>query len=96
MLGRLEGFQRLIARRLMGCAPVYLRRYEQWEYPPMGDAMEEAGLFIIEEYTKRRRNNIAEFVATRSIYAVCHELESGGGGGDHQKWGSQLDNALWP
>ena len=94
IMGRLEGFHRLIARRLAGRAPVYLRREEQREYPPLGEAMEQAGLFSIEEYIDRRRNSVAEYVATRPIYAVCRELESRGIGGDHQNWWSQLDNAL--
>jgi hypothetical protein len=60
----------------------------------MGDAIEEAGLFTIEEYINWRRNSIAEFVATQPIYAVCRELEIRGIGGDHQNWWSQLDNDL--
>jgi hypothetical protein len=47
MLGKLEGFHRQIARWLMGRAPVYLRSEGTWQYQPLGNAMEEAGLYSI-------------------------------------------------
>jgi hypothetical protein len=89
MLSKLEGCHQQIARRLMGRAPVYLRREGQWQYSPIGDAMEEAGLFSIEEYITRHRNRIAVFVATRPLIAVCKEMESLGISGNHQFWWNQ-------
>jgi hypothetical protein len=86
MLSKLEGFHQQIARRLMGRAPVYLRREGQWQYSPLGDAKEEAGLFSIDEYITRRRNRIAEFVATRPLVVVCKEMESLGISGNYQFW----------
>jgi hypothetical protein len=89
MLSKLEGFHRQIARRLTGRAPVYLRQEGQWQYSPLGDAMEEAGLFSIDKYIMRRRNRIAECVATRPLIVVCKEIESLGIGGNHQFWWNQ-------
>jgi hypothetical protein len=86
----MEGFHQQIAHRLNGRAPVYLRREGTWEYSPLGEAMEEAGLVSIDEYVTQRRNTIADFVATRPIYAVCCELEGRALGGDHHMWWSQL------
>jgi hypothetical protein len=58
MLSKLKAFNKQIAKRLTGRAPVYLRRDEQWEYSSLGDAMEEAGLFPISEYIARRKTII--------------------------------------
>jgi hypothetical protein len=78
MLVKLEGFHRQIARRLMGRAPVYLRSEGTWQYQPLGNAMEEAGLFSMNEFIARRRNKLVEYVATRSIYTICRETERRG------------------
>jgi hypothetical protein len=51
--------------------------------------MEEAGLFSIDEYITRRRNWIAEFVATHPLLAVCKGMESLGISGNHQLWWNQ-------
>jgi hypothetical protein len=59
----LEGFHRQIARRITGQAPVYLRREGQWSYPPIGNALEEEGMFTIVEYISRRRNRLVDFMA---------------------------------
>jgi hypothetical protein len=52
-LARLEAFHRRIVKRLTGRDVVYLRREKQWEYSPLGNTMEEAGLLSIEEYIAR-------------------------------------------
>jgi hypothetical protein len=70
MLSKLEGFHKQIARRLTGRTPVYHRREDEWQYLPLGNALEEDGMFPIDEYIIRRRNKIAEFVATRPLYAI--------------------------
>jgi hypothetical protein len=89
IISKLEGFHRQIARPLTGRAPVYLRREGQWQYSPLGDAMEEAGLFSIDEYITRRRNRISECVETRPLIAVCKEMESLGISSNHQFWWNQ-------
>jgi hypothetical protein len=90
MLSKLEGFHKQIARRLTGLTYVYHRREDECQYLPLGNALKKAGLFPIDDYTTRRRNKIAEFVATRPLYAICRELNSIGLGDNHQFWWDQL------
>jgi hypothetical protein len=89
MLGKLEGFHQHIARRLTGRTPVYLRSEGTWQYQPLGNAMEEAGLFFMNEYITRRRNNLVDYVATRSIYTMCCETERRGLNRVHKYWWNQ-------
>jgi hypothetical protein len=49
ILSKLEGFHKQIARRLTGRTPVYHRREDEWQYLLLGNALEEAGLFPIDE-----------------------------------------------
>jgi hypothetical protein len=86
MMGKLEGFHQQIARRLMGRAPVYLRSEGTWQYQPLGNAMEEASLFSMDEYITRRINKMVDYVATRSIYTMCLETEMRGLNRGHQYW----------
>jgi hypothetical protein len=89
MLGKLEGFHRQIARRLTGRSPVYLRSEGTWQYQPLGNAMEEAGLYSMNEYITRRINKLVDYVATRSIYTMCRETERRGLNRGHQYWWNQ-------
>jgi hypothetical protein len=86
MLSKVEVFHKQIARRLTGRTPVYHRHEDEWQYLPLGNALEEAGLLPIDEYITRRRNKIPEFVATRPLYDICCELNSIGLGDNHQFW----------
>jgi hypothetical protein len=86
----LEGFHKQIARRLTGRTPVYHRREDEWQYLPLGNALEEAGLFPINKYITRRREKIVEVVATRPLYKICRELNSIGLGDNRQFWWDQL------
>jgi hypothetical protein len=83
-LGKIEGFHQQIARQFMGRVPVYLRSEGTWQYQPLGNAIEEAGLFSMDEYITRRRNKMVYYVATRSIYTMCHETERRGLNRGHQ------------
>jgi hypothetical protein len=94
MLGKLEGFHRPIARRLTGRAHVYLRSEGTWQYQPLGNAMEEAGLYSMDEFITRRRKKMVDYVATRSIYNMCHETERRGLNRGHQYWWNQ--DGLYP
>jgi hypothetical protein len=76
MLSKLEGFHKQIASWLTGRTPVYHRREDEWQYLPLGNALEEAGMLPMDEYITLRRNKIAEFVAMRPLYAICRELNS--------------------
>jgi hypothetical protein len=90
LLSKLEGFHTHIARRLTGRTPVYNRREYEWQYLPLGNALEEASLFPIDEYITRRRNKIAEFVATRPLHDICCKLNLIGLGDHNQFWWDQL------
>ena len=46
-----------------------------WYYPPIGKALEDAGLFSIAEYIARRQRTVAEYVATRPIFDLVMEEE---------------------
>jgi hypothetical protein len=70
MLSKLEGYHKESSCRLTGRTPVYHRWKDEWQYLPLGNALEEAGLFPIDEYITRRRNRIAECVAMRP--PVCY------------------------
>ena len=64
------GFRHRVARRL-------LRRQPQrgldgtWEYPPLEEAMAEAGMQEVNTYVARRKNNVAQLIATRPIVDLC-------------------------
>ena len=91
MLGVLESFHRQIARRLAGCAPVYLRREGKWSHPPLGNAYEKAGLYTMEEYIARRKNGIVDYIASRPLYDLCCSKETPEGPAAHQYWWNQKD-----
>ncbi len=44
-------------------------------YPRLEDLLDECGLLKMETYILRRRNSIAEYVATRPLYHTCREGE---------------------
>jgi hypothetical protein len=52
----LSGFHHWVARRLSGCMPCYLRREDQWVYPPIEGALVVTGLVSIEESVTARQN----------------------------------------
>ena len=60
------GFRHRVARRL-------LRRQPQrgldgtWEYPPLEEAMAEAGMQYVETYVSHCHNTVAQYIATRLI-----------------------------
>ena len=47
----------------------------EWEYTAVDEAMDAAGLHLIEVYIKRRQNTIAERGYCHPIYALCTEAE---------------------
>jgi hypothetical protein len=65
MMKVLEGFHHRVARRLSG----KMARLEQgeWVYPPLEEALEDAGLFPLKHYIEKRQQRIAEYVATRPV-----------------------------
>ena len=59
-LGR---FHNRVAQRLTG-KKLRRRGEDRWEYPPLEAAMEEAGFKEIEVYITRRKNTVAQYIAT--------------------------------
>jgi hypothetical protein len=73
MLRRLDGFHYWIARLLTGRAPVHLLDEGRWEYPPFGNAFEEAGLYSISEYTFRQRSTLVDYETISPLLKLCQE-----------------------
>ena len=65
MLQALRGFHHRVARQLTGKVGRYLPREDRWYYPPIEEALEEAGLFRMEVYINRQQNTMVDYVATR-------------------------------
>ena len=84
----LEGFHHRVIRRITRSMP-RRRRDGTWHYPPIGKAMEDAGLFSIEEYISRRQNTVAEYVATRPIFDIVMEEERQRGTPTTRRWWEQ-------
>ena len=47
----------------------------EWEYPPVVEEMETAGIHPFGVYIRRRQATIAERVTCRPIYELCTEAE---------------------
>ena len=58
-----------------------------WEYPPLGDAMREAGIEEIKTYIYRRNNAVLQYIATHPILELCLEEEG--------RSGSRVPNQWW-
>ena len=66
-LGR---FHHRVAHRLTGRQP--RRRLDwAWFYPPLAEAMAEAGLQVVETYSARHQNTVTQYIATRPIMDLC-------------------------
>ena len=89
VLKALEGFHHRVARRLSGLQPRYLPREDRWDYPPIEEALERAGLFPIEHYISVRQNTLVQNVATRPILDLCRESERLSGSARRTLWWSQ-------
>ena len=87
----LEGFHHRIARRISG--KVAQRVGEEWHYPPIEEALEEAGLWPMREYIRRRQATIADFIATRPIFELCNNAEVLGGASRVMRWWQQDHSA---
>ena len=66
----LEGFHHWIARRISGKTAIRVGD-NQWECPPIEEALEEAGLWTMKECVGRRHASIADFIATRPAHELC-------------------------
>ena len=74
-IGRVLGvFHHRLAHRLTGRQP-WRGRDGVWIYPPLEDAMAEAGLQEVDTYVSRCQNTVAQFIATRPIRNLCLAAE---------------------
>ena len=65
-IGKVLGcFYHRVVRRLIGQMS-QLNGDRTWTYPPLGGAMEEAGLHEIETYAVSHQNTVVQYIATRS------------------------------
>ena len=67
VLGR---FHHRVARGLTLWQP-WKGWYGGWFYPPLEDAMAEAGLQEMENYLSGCQNTVAQYIATRPIMGLC-------------------------
>ena len=65
LLARLEGFHVRAAWRMARDNKPRRGADRVWSYPRTADVLEEVGLRSMEEYIRRRRNTIADYVATK-------------------------------
>jgi len=94
----LEGFHHRVARRLSGMRPRYLPREDRWDYPPLEEAMEKAGLYSVQHCIGVRQNTLADNVATRPILELSMEAERQSGSSRRLFWWNQeglVDRFNW-
>ena len=58
-----------------------------WDYPPLVEAMSEAGPEEVETYVLCYQNTIAQYIKTRPIFDLFLEAE--------QRLGERVANILW-
>ena len=88
-IGRvLGGFHHRVARRLTGRQPRQVREIV-WVYPPLEDAMTEAGFQDVDTYVSRRHNTVAQFIATRPIMDLCLAADQRPGPRVSKRWWEQ-------
>jgi hypothetical protein len=94
MLRVLEGFHHKCAHRISGL--MARQTAAGWYYPPLATAMAEAGLYPIQEYIRRRQSTIAQYIATRPIYARCQAGPRLSGSASRllRYWEQNHDNAM--
>ena len=89
ILKALESFHHRVARRITGRMPRRLQN-GTWYYPPIGKALEDAGLFSIAEYIARRQRTVAEYVVTRPIFDLVMAEERQRGTPASTRWWEQF------
>lgn len=86
LMSMLRSFHHRMARCISRQTPRYFRGEDRWEYPPIDDALEIAGLFKIEEYLRRRQALFVDYVATRPIYNLCINSDRQSGSATRNWW----------
>ena len=86
ILKELRGFHITAAYRM---AKVHKPRKDEegnWTYYPSKDVLEEVGLLTIDEYIEKRRNKVAEYIATRPVLDLCRGESRRPGTTHHKKF----------
>ena len=66
-----------------------------WTYPSSKDVLKEVGLLTIDEYIERRRNQVAEYAATRPVLELClNERRRRGTTRKEKFWWEQLPESF--
>ena len=86
----LNSFHHRMARRLSGKQPRYLPRENRWEYPPIEEALEVAGLYTMDHYIEVRRNTLVRNISTRPILELCRGAERQSGSAQKALWWHQI------
>ena len=68
LIHKLEAFHHGVARRITGTKASFCRVTSVWSAPPIEEVLEQASLFPMREYLKRRQTKTIAYVATRPIY----------------------------
>ena len=84
----LDSFQNGAARRLTGRQP-RRRGGGSWEYPPLKEAMREAGFERIRHSITRSQNTVAQYIATRPILNLCEQATQRLGARVSRRWWDQ-------
>ena len=77
-----------VARWISGRMPQRLRN-RGWGYPPIEEALENAGLETIGIYITRRQNTVAQYIATRPIFDIAVTEERSNGSPALLRWWEQ-------
>ena len=88
----LEGFHHRIARRIAG--KVAFRQGDEWVWPPLQEALDEAGLWPMREYIRRRQATVEQYIATRPIYELCTTAVPQRGSSRLLRWWQQDHSAV--
>ena len=87
----LDPFQGRVARKLTG-RQTCRGRDGRWFYPSLAGAMKEAGIVRIRTSILRRKNTVAQFIATRPILGLCEGgSKTAGGTGPKEMVGADGD-----
>ena len=60
-----------------------------WEWPPLAEALETAGLWIIKEYMQQCKSTVEAQVALWKIYELCKGAERMLGTSKFMQWWDQ-------
>ena len=91
-LKQLEGFHIRAAYRMAIINKPKRGSNNTWTYPRTKDVLEECGLETIDTYIQKRRDTIAQYIATRPIYIDCTGGEQRRGSMPRQWWWEQPMN----